>query len=157
MRFALALFAVFLTVLPAVLAYGPPKPSATPTSPGWHCPDRDTQSRGKLDEFCDKPPHKGTLFGCTYASCIFLSPNLILPYSYDNGKGGNYVCTFDSVSSPISMSNIHKSCLRKLVNAQAEASTVRNLPTTSVNGSINVLLSQDLPQHRQPLPLLQSI
>jgi len=80
MRFALTLFAVFLTVLPAVLAYGPPKPSATPTSPGWHCPDRDTQSRGKLDEFCDKPPHKGSLFGCTY----------------DNGKGGNYVCTFDS-------------------------------------------------------------
>jgi hypothetical protein len=78
-----SLVPIFLTILftlfPAILAHNP-KPSSTPRNPGWYCPETDEHSRSKIEEFCDKPPHKETLFRC----------------SYDNGKGGNYVCSFDS-------------------------------------------------------------
>lgn len=81
MRFAIVpfLLTVLFTVFPAILAHHP-KPSSSPKHPGWYCSDTDLQSRSKIEEFSDKPPHKGSLFGC----------------SYPDGKGGNYVCTFDS-------------------------------------------------------------
>ncbi|KAJ7722847.1 hypothetical protein B0H16DRAFT_1599837 [Mycena metata] len=56
-----------------------PHPSST--SPWWSCPETDTASHSKVPELCDSPPHKGSIFGCTYLT----------------GTGtGTHSCTYDA-------------------------------------------------------------
>ncbi|KAJ6617087.1 hypothetical protein B0H10DRAFT_2434613 [Mycena sp. CBHHK59/15] len=43
-----------------------PNPQPSAGSPSYTCPDTNTSSHGKVSELCDRPPHGGSLFGCTY-------------------------------------------------------------------------------------------
>ncbi|KAJ7080943.1 hypothetical protein B0H15DRAFT_996494, partial [Mycena belliarum] len=56
-----------------------PQPSAG--SPWYGCPEYSRSNHGQVYEQCDRPPHSGTLFGCTYRT----------------GKGtGTHSCTYNS-------------------------------------------------------------
>ncbi|KAF7292807.1 hypothetical protein MIND_01179600 [Mycena indigotica] len=59
-----------------------PQPSGI-SGPWYGCPDTNKDSHGKVAELCDKPPHTGKSFGCTYRT----------------GRGtGTHTCTYDAKS-----------------------------------------------------------